>query len=163
MKYYIPTIIIVLVDQLSKIWIKNNMLIYETRNIFGDILRFTYVRNPGIAFGISVGDYTVILVILSIFATLFVFYLHWNERKNHPLLSYGLAFILGGAIGNLIDRLSVLFVAEYKGVVDFIDIGTSSYRWYTFNIADTAVTIGMILYILHGLIIHNTKFIKEDV
>ena len=90
-------------------------------------------------------------------------YLHWTERNNHPLTVYGLAFILGGAIGNLIDRLSVLYVKEYKGVIDFIDIGTSSYRWYTFNIADTAVTIGMTLYILHGIIIKNTNNIKEDV
>jgi len=163
MKYYYLVILTIISDQLSKKWIDTNMLQYESWDIIGSFLRFTYVKNPGIAFGISIGGYTLLLVLLSILATIFVAYVHWTERKNHPLISNGLALILGGAIGNLIDRLSVLFVDKYEGVIDFIDIGTSTYRWYTFNLADTAVTIGMTLYVLHSILIVSAKPNNENV
>lgn len=163
MKYYYLVLFTIISDQLSKKWIDINMIQYESWNIIGSFLRFTYVKNPGIAFGISIGGYTLLLVLLSIFATIFVAYVHWTERKNHPLISNGLALILGGAIGNLIDRLSVLYVDKYEGVIDFIDIGTSTYRWYTFNLADTAVTIGMTLYILHSILVSNAKQNNENV
>ena len=60
--------------------------------------------------------------------------------------------ILGGAVGNLIDRSYIFFVENYLGVVDFIDIGYKNYRWYTFNIADSAVTLGIILYLIYSLL-----------
>ncbi len=163
MKYYYLVLFTIISDQLSKKWIDINMIQYESWNVIGSFLRFTYVKNPGIAFGISIGGYTLLLVLLSIFATIFVAYVHWTERKNHPLISNGLALILGGAIGNLIDRLSVLYVDKYEGVIDFIDIGTSTYRWYTFNLADTAVTIGMTLYLLHSILVSNAKQNNENV
>ena len=163
MKYYYLVLFTIISDQLSKKWIDINMIQYESWNVIGSFLRFTYVKNPGIAFGISIGGYTLLLVLLSIFATIFVAYVHWTERKNHPLISNGLALILGGAIGNLIDRLSVLYVDKYEGVIDFIDIGTSTYRWYTFNLADTAVTIGMTLYVLHSILVLNAKQNNENV
>ena len=163
MKYYYLVILTIISDQLSKKWIDTNMLQYESWDIIGSFLRFTYVKNSGIAFGISIGGYTLLLVLLSILATIFVAYVHWTERKNHPLISNGLALILGGAIGNLIDRLSVLFVDKYEGVIDFIDIGTSTYRWYTFNLADTAITIGMTLYVLHSILIVSAKPNNENV
>ena len=163
MKYYYLVLFTIISDQLSKKWIDINMIQYESWNIIGSFLRFTYVKNPGIAFGISIGGYTLLLVLLSILATIFVAYVHWTERKNHPLISNGLALILGGAIGNLIDRLSVLYVDKYEGVIDFIDIGTSTYRWYTFNLADTAVTIGMTLYVLHSILVSNAKQNNENV
>ena len=163
MKYYYLVLLTIIFDQLSKKWIDINMIQYESWDIIGSFLRFTYVKNPGIAFGISIGGYTILLVILSIFATIFVAYVHWSERKNHPLISNGLALILGGAIGNLIDRLSVLYVDKYEGVIDFIDVGTMTYRWYTFNLADTAVTIGMALYILHSILIVTAKQNNKNV
>lgn len=163
MKYYYLVILTIISDQLSKKWIDTNMLQYESWDIIGSFLKFTYVKNPGIAFGISIGGYTLLLVLLSILATIFVAYVHWTERKNHPLISNGLALILGGAIGNLIDRLTVLFVDKYEGVIDFIDIGTTTYRWYTFNLADTAVTIGMTLYVLHSILIVSAKPNNENV
>ena len=128
------------------------MVLWESIVIYEPILYFTYVRNPGIAFGISVGDYQAVVALLSFAATVFIAYMHWNERRNHPLIVQSFSLILGGAIGNMIDRSYVFFSDDYKGVIDFINIGTSNFRWYTFNIADTAVTIGIILYILHSLI-----------
>tara|TARA_B100000029_G_C17432255_1_gene908297 strand:- start:181 stop:549 length:369 start_codon:yes stop_codon:yes gene_type:complete len=113
----------------------------------GDFFRFTFVENPGIAFGISIGDFSKLVLILSIIVIIFVIKEIINNIELHS--SIGLAMIVGGAIGNLIDRVLVQIpIANYGGVVDFIDIGTSTFRWYTFNIADSFVCIGMCLYLL---------------
>lgn len=149
-------------DQLSKIWIINNFNLYESREILGSFLKFSHVRNPGIAFGISVGEWGVFITILSIFATVFIGYVLWKERFQHSLVVIGLSCILGGAIGNLIDRSSIFFVSHYVGVVDFIDIGIGSIRWYTFNIADSAVTVGIILYLMHTLFTPKSMVISND-
>ena len=140
--------VVVLSDQLSKAWIKNNFSLWESREILGSFIKFSYVKNPGLAFGLSVGEFGMVITFLSFAATLFIAYFHWQERFNNPLIVAGLALILGGAIGNLIDRSSIFFVEYYEGVVDFIDVGIGTFRWYTFNIADTAVTVGIILYFL---------------
>ena len=162
LKVYLLTIFIVSIDQLSKLWINNNLSDWETLNIIGSFLRFTHIKNPGLAFGISVGEFGIMFVLLSIIATLFIAYLHWQERNNHPLISMGLGLILGGAIGNLIDRSSIFFVQNYEGVIDFIDIGYSNFRWYTFNIADSAVTIGIIFYLLHSYFIAKPKLLENN-
>ena len=99
--------------------------------------------------------------ILSFAATLFIAYFHWQERFNHPLIVTGLALILGGAIGNLIDRSTIFFSEHYQGVVDFIDVGIGTSRWYIFNIADSAVTVGILFYLLHTLFTHKPKLVKQ--
>ena len=152
---------VVLLDQLSKIWIKNNFSLWESREILGSFIRFSHVKNPGIAFGIPIGDWGILITILSFVATLFIIYIHWKERFNHPLIVTGLSLILGGAIGNLIDRSAILFSERYEGVVDFIDVGIGSMRWYTFNIADSAVTIGILLYFLHTLFTHKPELVER--
>ena len=162
MRIYLPAIIVIIIDQITKMWIKNNLEIWESWDIVGSFLRFTHVRNPGIAFGIGVGDYKIFVTVLSIAATILIAYLHWQERNNHPMIMYGLSFILGGAIGNLIDRSNIFFSAAYSGVVDFIDVGTNGFRWYIFNIADSAVTIGIILYLLHSFFIVKPELLEKN-
>ena len=157
MKIYLPTVIVVIADQLSKNWINNNFNILESREIIGSFIKFSYVKNPGMAFGLSVGNLAIVVTILSFAATLFIAYFHWRERFNHPLIVTGLALILGGAIGNLIDRSTIFFVQNYEGVVDFIDVGIGTSRWYIFNIADSAVTVGILLYLLYTLFTHKTE------
>ena len=152
---------VILADQLSKIWIKNNFSLWESREILGTFIKFSYVRNTGLAFGLSVGEFGMVITILSFVATILIAYFHWQERFNHPLIVTGLAFILGGAIGNLIDRSTIFFAEHYEGVVDFIDVGIGTSRWYTFNIADSAVTIGIILYLLHTLFTHKPELVQN--
>ena len=110
LRIYISTFLVVLIDQATKMWIKQNYSLWETREIIGSFLRFSHVKNPGIAFGIPVGDLSMLVTILSGAATLFIGYLHWQERHNHPLIVNGVGLILGGAIGNLIDRSRIFFV-----------------------------------------------------
>ena len=77
LKIYLPTIMVILVDQLSKIWIKNNFILFESREILGSVVKFSHVKNPGIAFGLSVGDFGILVTILSFVATIIIAYFHW--------------------------------------------------------------------------------------
>ena len=159
--FYIPLIVVIL-DQLSKIsikqyWIQNN-LFYHKINIVGDYLRFVFIENPGIAFGIDTSKYHLYITILTVFAVIFlIYYLYKLIEDNSPeCLSW--SFILGGAIGNCIDRVLVLIPSlNYKGVVDFIDVGVGEYRWYIFNIADASITVGLIVFLYHSYIINKKK------
>ena len=155
MRYFIIISIVILIDQLSKIWIKTNLAYHESIEIIGNFVRFTYVENPGIAFGISVGKFSLIILLLSI--AIIIFIIKEIIANKDTFSSIALAVILGGAIGNLIDRICMHIPSlNYGGVIDFIDIGTLSYRWYTFNIADSSVCIGMIGYLLsHKLKVDN--------
>ena len=140
--------IIVIIDQFSKLMVKYSDLTPIPENIVGDILRFTYIENPGLAFGISVGNLSWLLFIVTMLITLYiVYYLVFGSNLLRGE-AISLNFILGGAIGNLIDRGLTLFnLYGYKGVVDFIDIGIGSYRWYIFNIADLSVSIGISIFV----------------
>ena len=132
------SLIIVLLDQITKILISRSIIYGDSISILGDVLRFTYIKNPGMAFGIQVGNrifFTVFALIASIVILVYLFRL----KPENFSARFALASILGGAIGNLIDRIA------YKEVIDFIDIRII--RWPIFNIADIAVTLGMILLI----------------
>ena len=149
MKVFLPTLIVVCLDQLSKLWIKYSFSIYESRNILGDFLRFTYVENPGIAFGIRIGGFKIIVTIISAFIASYIAYLLYSNKSHDYIENFSLSLILGGAIGNLIDRIMFYLPnSTYTGVIDFIDIGLFGYRWFIFNIADSAVTIGIIIYLI---------------
>ncbi|MEO6879004.1 MAG: signal peptidase II [Gemmatimonadaceae bacterium] len=110
-------------------------------DIYGDVVRFTLVYNPGAAFGLYVGRHSRgIFTILTVVALLILGRLYAATRSGDVLRTLSLALVCGGAIGNLIDR-----IRSTAGVVDFIDIGFGDSRWPTFNIADMAVSLGAFL------------------
>jgi len=109
--------------------------------VYGDVVRFTLVHNPGAAFGLNLGSYSRwIFMVLTIVALVILGRLYSATRPGDVVRSLALALVCGGAIGNLIDRVRSPF-----GVVDFIDIGLGDSRWPTFNIADMAVSLGAFL------------------
>ena len=142
---------IIVLDQWSKWAIKTSYNLYETKPVIQDFLHFTYVTNDGMAFGLSFPGGKHVLLIMTILLTGFIVGFLWKEKNGHPLIKYGLALILSGAIGNLIDRLL------YGKVVDFLDLMIGNFHWYIFNIADSSVTIGMILFIIHSIYIEQKK------
>jgi len=162
LRVFIPSFVVVVIDQLSKIWIKNNFALYESRNILGDFLRFSYVENPGIAFGIRLGDLKVLVTIVSIGIALYLGYLLYNSKQFVYVEQLSLSLILGGAIGNLIDRI-LMYIPKstYAGVVDFIDFGIWGHRWYIFNIADSAVTVGIVLYLVYSTFFEDKQIISD--
>ncbi|MCP4293518.1 MAG: signal peptidase II [bacterium] len=134
---WIWAVLVLVTDFVSKrLVLANETMLRGRMEVLGDFLRFVYVRNPGSAMGLfPVGR--VFLVTVSFAASIFLIYLY---RTTDPTLRWrkaAMAAILGGAVGNLIDRVF------YNGlVVDFIDVGLGMKRFYTFNIADVGVSIG---------------------
>lgn len=110
-------------------------------DVYGEIVRFTLVYNPGAAFGLHVGRYSRgIFMILTMVALVILGRLYAATRNGDVVRTLSLALVCGGAMGNLIDR-----IRSTAGVVDFIDIGFGDSRWPTFNIADMAVSLGAFL------------------
>ena len=142
---------IIALDQWSKWAIKTSFNLYQSKPVIQDLLHFTYVTNDGMAFGLSFPGGKHVLLIMTILLTGFIVGFLWKEKNGHPLIKYGLALILSGAIGNLIDRLL------YGKVVDFLDLMIGNFHWYIFNVADSSVTIGMILFIIHSVYIEQKK------
>lgn len=137
---------VVSLDQWSKWAIKSSFSLYQSKPIIQDFFHFTYVTNEGMAFGLELPGGKHILLVLTILLTAFIVGYLWKEKDGHPLSKYGLALILSGAIGNLIDR-------AFSGkVVDFLDFMVGDFHWYVFNIADSAVTIGMVFFILYSFL-----------
>ncbi len=161
MKVLYATLSVVLADQVTKLLVRGiripflgidvqGMTLYSSREILGKVLRITYVRNPGTAFGLG-PSFTELFAVFSLVASIAILaYLYKVRRQGMGIrLSFGL--ILGGAVGNMIDRvlLGPIFdgTSLFQGkVVDFIDINLFHLP-FVFNIADAAITIGVVMLI----------------
>ena len=134
----IISLIIIVLDQLSKYWILNNLPLYENIPIIKDFFSLFHIRNRGAAWGMlsnqSWGIY--LLTVISIAASIFIFYLIYINKIKPVRIT--LALILGGSIGNLIDRI------RFNNVVDFLSFTFGDYHFPTFNIADSAIVVGAI-------------------
>jgi signal peptidase II len=130
-------------DQVSKALISNSMYLHESIRIAGDFIRLTYARNSGIAFGLSPGFLKgPLLLVITIAGSILILVFLLTQRQLGMAKSMIVGLILGGAVGNLIDRV---ITGE---VVDFLDVGVGSTRWPVFNVADSAVVVGVVLYVL---------------
>lgn len=129
--------LILVVDFVSKRLVLENEATLRGRvEIIGDFLRFIYVRNPGAAMGLFPVT-REFLVVVSFAASILLVVLYWKTEPALVVRRGATAAVFGGAIGNLIDRVF------YNGlVVDFIDVGIGTSRFYTFNVADMGVTVG---------------------
>jgi len=147
---------VVVLDQVTKFTVKKIMSLYESIEIWGDFFRFTYIENPGMAFGIQMEN-KILFTVLSIGAAIVVAIYLFRMRNDKLPLQMALGLILGGAIGNLIDRLAYGKVVDFLDF-EFFDISIPSFnlfffdfpgyeltRWPVFNIADSSVTIGMVI------------------
>jgi len=146
--FFFPISIFVLfIDQLTKRWIMNNMLYGDSESIIGDIVKFTYIRNPNSVFGLKFGGPTI-STLLTVIAFIFVIFLFFNSDTRFSLVS--LSLIIGGALGNLTDRIL------YMEVIDFIQVGARGWYWPTFNVADSFVTIGLTMIIFYFVFIDTS-------
>ena len=138
-KFWTIFLITVLVDVFSKKLAVNHLSPpYVPHNIIDDLLRFTLAYNPEGAMSFSLGPSSRWWFVLLSIATLFVLlYMYRQTPREDRVQIASIALICGGAVGNLLDRIK-----SPRGVVDFIDIGIASHRFWTFNFADLAVTLG---------------------
>ncbi len=134
----------VLLDQLSKIYIDNNFVLGEARRVITNFFHLTYVRNPGAAFGI-LSDSAIRLpffITVSLLASLgILWYIRRIPSEKH-WQHFSLGLILSGALGNLIDRI------RFGEVVDFLDVHWYNYHWPAFNVADSAICIGVTIMLI---------------
>lgn len=183
MKVLYSTLFIVIADQITKFFVKggtipilnihvDGMYYGQSINVIGDFFKITFVENPGLAFGIEVGDTSkLMLSLFTLLASIGIFYYLYKSRHQKLIVRLSLAFILGGAIGNLIDRTFYGVFYDYAPIfygrvvdffnVDFFDftiLGRTFDRWPIFNIADATVTVGVILL----LIFHRAEPVKEQ-
>lgn len=143
MRYYFFTLFILLLDQFTKWLVATNMSVGERIPVWDGVLSITSHRNRGAAFGILQGQMWLFYIVTVIVVVGVIFYLQKYGRKQ-PLFGMSLALILGGAIGNFIDRV-------FRGeVVDFIYFEIIDYP--IFNVADSALVIGVGLIFLHTLL-----------
>jgi len=136
--------ITLLLDVLTKQWIVSTLVMYEIRPVFGEFFRLTYTHNPGAAFGINIGEHSrLFFLALSLVALVVLVWMYRVTPRRDLLRLTALALVCGGAVGNILDRL------RYEaGVVDFIDIGFGGTRFWIFNIADSAVSVGAVLLLI---------------
>jgi signal peptidase II len=148
--FFLTAFLVVVADQLSKLWIRSNLL--EGQSLFeAGIFRIIRVQNTGAAFGLFQGQSFILTIIAFVGVVALLLYVRLFNRRSslldNMLGRIAIGLILGGAIGNLIDRL------RFGGVTDFISIGW----WPAFNIADPALVVGVILFAYSLLFLARTQ------
>jgi len=162
---------IVIIDQVSKFFVKGINLPYiglvskgmkqgQSINVIDNLFRLTFIENPGMAFGLELGS-KQLRSIFTIIASIFIIYFIYKNREEIFYLRFSLALILGGAVGNLIDRIfyGVIYGSDkllQGNVVDFFQVnipdlkifGKVFYSWPIFNVADIAVSAGFVLILI---------------
>ena len=156
MKILQVSAVVVVLDQITKALTRSYLDLYDSVPVITNFFHLTYVTNDGMAFGLNFPGGSYVFLFISIILTIVIFMYLWKEQNNHMLMRLSLALILAGAVGNLIDRLL------FGQVVDFFDFMIGDYHWYIFNVADSAVTIGMILFLYFSFII-QPKLQKKTV
>ncbi|MCP3944402.1 MAG: signal peptidase II [Desulfobacteraceae bacterium] len=138
---------VVLADQVTKYLIRLHLALHDYIIVIKNFFNINHVLNPGGAFGFfangSPGLRKFIFLFLSSLVAIFILWLYRRIAKDFVFLSFGLAMIFGGAIGNLIDRF------RFGKVVDFLDFYVGTVHWPAFNIADSAISVGMVILIYH--------------
>lgn len=134
-------IVITLTDQLTKVWFHGNYALGESNVLIPGFFNFTYVRNTGAAWGMFGGQHLVLTALSAVMLVLLVVYRR-RLLGTAPVHRVILGLLVGGIVGNLIDRIRLGFV------VDFLDFHIAGHHWPCFNIADSAICTAVGLYIL---------------
>jgi len=141
MAIFCSAILVLVADQLSKAWIRSNFAGDRIKVVIGGVLNITYLSNRGGAFGLFPSRQPVFIILtLVTIAGIVYFYRAYAPRFLACRIAVGM--ILGGAVGNLLDRLAL---DSRGGVTDWIDLHWGRYHWPAFNVADSAITIGVLI------------------
>jgi signal peptidase II len=147
---------VVILDQATKLWVDASFAVASPTipagrpggpsAIVGDVLRIAKTYNDGAIFGLFEAI-SPLMAILSLLVIAGLGWYHWRHGATaSPLLTVGLGLLLGGAIGNLIDRVRI------GHVIDFVDMGLGGWRWYAWNISDAAVFLGVLILFLAAIL-----------
>ena len=146
---------VIMADQLSKLWIMETFALHEERPVIQGLFSLVYVTNTGAAFGFLAGSRTwmrqAFFVGVAVAAIVIIILAYGHLKRQSRIFVYALGLIGGGAIGNLIDRLRL------GSVVDFLDFYIGSHHWPAFNVADSAITVGVGLFLIGTLLQHRAQ------
>jgi signal peptidase II len=131
-------IAVFVLDRVTKAWVTENIPLNTVRPVVGDYVRIVHAQNTGAAFGL-LPERTTLLSVLSVLAVVAIVYYYRQIASNSSLVSATLGMQLGGAFGNLLDRIRQGYV------VDFVDVGVGDIRFWAFNVADSSIVVGIIL------------------
>jgi len=150
MGFYLIALVIVLTDQATKALVVRTMRLGQSISLVPGFFDLTFVLNPGAAFSLFATlperIRTPFFIVVSVAAIVLIAVYRARHLRGHRLASVSLGLILGGAIGNLIDRV------RYGAVVDFLDVHVHQYHWPVFNVADSAISVGVALLLLDMLL-----------
>lgn len=139
-KIIILTILLIMFDQLTKLFITNYFEVGDSLTIINNFLKFLYIKNTGAAFGVFMNN-TLILIIITIILLIYLT-LELKKNINNNKITISLSLIISGAFGNLIDRI-------FRGyVVDFISFTLFNREMAVFNIADIFITLGVVILLI---------------
>jgi len=171
LKIFIIPVIVIFSDQVTKFIVKKYLVLGESIKVMGNTVCFTYIENEGMAFGIKIDNITI-FTFLSLIVTIFIFYYLYKIREKRFIYRFPFSLVLGGAFGNLIDRII------FGRVVDFMDVdipdisipqldlfffhtnGFELERWPIFNLADTAITVGMVILLI--IFFFDKEFLEAE-
>ncbi len=138
--------LVLVADVLTKMWVMGSFALYETRPVIPGFFNLTYVTNTGAAFGFLAGEPArwrhLFFVAVALVALAALFYAFREYRNRGVLYGPAISLVAAGAVGNLADRL------RFGAVIDFLDFYLGSYHWPAFNVADSAITVGVGLFLL---------------
>lgn len=147
--------LIIVADQLTKWLIMSRFGLYEIKVVVPGFFNLTYLHNTGAAFGLLANANPAwrpyFFIGIALLALVFVFFAFRQYRHRSAVYMFAFAFIAGGAMGNLIDRV------RFGSVVDFLDFYVSGYHWPAFNVADSAIVVGVGLFLLASLLDKDGK------
>jgi signal peptidase II len=131
---------VLIADQLTKAWLVSFLAPGQRTEVLGTYVRLVHSQNTGAIFGLF-RDQAILFALVSVGVVGMIIWFHGNAGRN-TLLSIALGLLLGGALGNMTDRF------RHGYVVDFVDLGIGDLRWYTFNVADAAISCALLLLLL---------------
>jgi len=148
-KYFLIALAVIIIDQVSKLLVHQHMYLQQEINVLGDWFRLHYLLNPGMAFGIrwnnEFGKLTLTIFRIGAMFGIGYYLVKMAKKDTHPGFLWCMGLILGGAIGNVIDRV------VYGHVIDFLDFHLRNTHFPAFNVADIGICIGVFWYVLWSL------------
>jgi signal peptidase II len=141
MLIFIIGLVVVVLDQISKFWVRSSLYYGESIPVIDGFFNLVYVRNPGAAWGMF-GDHTPVLIVLAVVIAVLVLVFRNQLFGAIKHRNWVLGLLLGGIFGNLIDRI------RFRWVTDFLDFYVGPHHWPSFNVADSAICLAMALYLV---------------
>jgi signal peptidase II len=147
-------------DQATKAWVERTVPLYESIIVVPGLFNITHVKNTGVAFGLFAGHASTLRTLffgaITLGALMLILLVFRTVKEKRILAPLCLGMIMAGALGNLVDRI------RWGFVIDFMDLHWKTYHWPAFNVADSAITVGILLVLMENLLLHRKTGLSQE-